>query len=181
MHFHFTGNCGRVTVDARGARRILKRRNVGRLMAAIREVNHSEELTFGRSSSRTTLRPRGFLLIDRQVTDRHMPRRLDLLGLRQLGERARAGSWSSRSRRSSHRGFLVVETEGRRRRNRSVAHHRSAGASPVRAGQRRPRRRFVSLAALSPRSYAGRHDVGTPFAPVPAIGSASRRGPQRQR
>jgi len=56
MHFHFTGNYGRVTVDARGARRILKRRNVGRLMAAIREVNHSEELTFGRSSSRTTLR-----------------------------------------------------------------------------------------------------------------------------
>ena len=50
------GSYARVTVDARGAHRILQRRHVGRLMKAIRDVNHSEELTFGRSSSRTTLR-----------------------------------------------------------------------------------------------------------------------------
>jgi len=51
-----SGKYRRVTVDARGAHRILQRRNVGRLMKAIRDVNHSEELTFGRSSSPTTLR-----------------------------------------------------------------------------------------------------------------------------
>jgi len=71
------------------AHRILQRRKVGRLMKAIRDVSHSEELTFGRSSSRTTLRPRGFLLIDREVTDHHMHRRLDLLGLRRLA----SGRW----------------------------------------------------------------------------------------
>jgi len=66
-------------------------------MGAIREVVHSEELTFGRSSSRTTLRPRGFLLIDRQVTDHHMHRRLDLLGLRRL--------------EGGRYGFVVIEVK----------------------------------------------------------------------
>src|SRR5450759_2887946 len=44
--FTLTGSYGQVTVDARGAHRTLQRRNVGRLMKAIRDVNHSEELTF---------------------------------------------------------------------------------------------------------------------------------------
>ena len=66
-------------------------------MKAIRDVNHSEELTFGRSSSPTTLRPRGFLLTGRQVTDHHMHRRLDLLGLRRL--------------ESGRYGFVVIEGE----------------------------------------------------------------------
>src|SRR5450759_3652452 len=54
--FTLTGSYGRVTADARAAHRILQRRNVGRLMKAMRGVNYSEELTSGRSSSRTTLR-----------------------------------------------------------------------------------------------------------------------------
>ena len=95
--FTLAGSYGQVTLHARAAHCILQRRKIGRLMKAIRDVNHSEELTFGRSSSRTTLRPRGFLLTSRQVTDHHMHRRLDLLGLRRLGERAREGLWSSRS------------------------------------------------------------------------------------
>ena len=44
--FTLTGSYRQVTVDARGAHRILQRRSVGRLMKAIRDVNHSEELTF---------------------------------------------------------------------------------------------------------------------------------------
>jgi hypothetical protein len=52
-------------------------------------------------------------------------------------------------------------------------------ASPRHAGQRPPRRRFVSPAAPPPRSYACGHDAVTPFAPVPTIGSASSCGPQR--
>ena len=94
--FTLTGSYRQVTVDARGAHRILQRRNVAKLMKAIRDVNHSEELAFGRSSSRTTLRPRGFLLIDRQVTDHHM-HRLDLLGLRRL--------------ESGRYGFVVIEVK----------------------------------------------------------------------
>src|SRR5450759_1215112 len=95
--FTLTGSYGQVTVDARAAHRILQRRNVGRLMKAIRDVNHSEELTFGRSSSQTTLRPRGFLLTGRQVTDHHMRRRLDLIGLRRL--------------ESGRYGFVVIEVK----------------------------------------------------------------------
>jgi len=46
---------------------------------------------------------------------------------------------------------------------RAAARHPGAATSPVRAGKRPPRRRFVSLAAVSPGSYAGRHDADAPI------------------
>ena len=82
--FTLTGSYDHVTVDARGAHRILQRRNVGRLMNAIRDVNHSEELPFEQILIADNPLSREFLLIDRQVTDHHMRRRLDLLGSRRL-------------------------------------------------------------------------------------------------
>jgi hypothetical protein len=91
------GSYGQVTVDARGAHRILQRRNVGRLMKAIRDVNHSEELTFEQILIADNPPSREFLLIDRQVTDRRMRRRLDLLGLRRL--------------ESGRYGFVVIEVK----------------------------------------------------------------------
>jgi len=57
---------------------------------AIRDVNHSEELTFEQILIADNPPSPEFLLIDRQVTDHHMHRRLDLLGLRRL-ERGRYG------------------------------------------------------------------------------------------
>ena len=44
--FALSRSYGQVTLDARGAHRILRRRNVGRLMKAIRDIARSEELTF---------------------------------------------------------------------------------------------------------------------------------------
>ena len=76
-------------MDARGRHRILQRHNVGRLMKAIRDVNHSEELTFEQILIADNPPSCEFLLIDRQVTDHHMHRRLDLLGLRRL----ESGCW----------------------------------------------------------------------------------------
>ena len=93
--FTLAGSYGRVTVDARGAHRILQHRNVGRLMKAIRDVNHSEELIFEQILIADNPPSREFLLIDRQVTDHHMHRRLDLLGLRRL--------------ESGRYGFVVIE------------------------------------------------------------------------
>jgi hypothetical protein len=84
-------------VDARAAHRILQGRNVGRLMKAIRDVNHSEELTFEQILIADNPPSRDFLLIDRQVTDHHMHRRLDLLGLRRL--------------ESGRYGFVVIEVK----------------------------------------------------------------------
>ena len=95
--FTFSGSYGQVTVDAHGAHRILQRRNVGRLMKAIRDVNHSEELTFEQILIADNPPSREFLLIDRQVTDHHMPRRLDLLGLRRL--------------ENGRYGFVVIEVK----------------------------------------------------------------------
>jgi hypothetical protein len=87
----------RVTVDTRAAHRILQRRNVSRLMKAIRDVNHSEELTFEQILIADNPPSREFLLIDRQVTDHHMHRRLDTLGLRRL--------------ESGRYGFVVIEVK----------------------------------------------------------------------
>jgi len=95
--FTLTGSYGQATVDARDAHRILQRRNVGRLMKAIRDVNHSEELTFEQILIADNPPSREFLLIDRQVTDHHMRRRLDLLGLRRL--------------ESGRYGFVVIEVK----------------------------------------------------------------------
>jgi hypothetical protein len=95
--FTLSGSYGQVTVDARGAHRILQRRNVGRLMKAIRDVNHSEELTFEQILIADNPPSPEFLLVDRQVTDHHMRRRLDLLGLRRL--------------ESGRYGFVVIEVK----------------------------------------------------------------------
>ena len=70
--FTVSRSYGRVTMDARGAHRILQRRNVGRLMTAIRDVNHSEELTFEQILIADNPPSREFLLTGRQVTDHHM-------------------------------------------------------------------------------------------------------------
>ena len=95
--FALSGSYGQVTVDARAAHRILQRRNVGRLMKAIRDVNHSEELTFEQILIADNPPSREFLLVDRQVTDHDMHRRLDLLGLRRL--------------ESGRYGFVVIEVK----------------------------------------------------------------------
>jgi len=95
--FALSGSYGQVTVDTRAAHRILQRRNVGRLMKAIRDVNHSEELTFEQILIADNPPSREFLLIDRQVTDHHMHRHLDLLGLRRL--------------ESGRYGFVVIEVK----------------------------------------------------------------------
>ena len=87
-------------MDARAAHLILKRRNAGRLMKAIRIVNRSEELTFCRFSPADNPPPARAPAGGRQVTAHHMRRRLDLLGMRRLRERA--GSRSSRSSRYRH-------------------------------------------------------------------------------
>jgi hypothetical protein len=76
-------------MDARGRHRILQRHNFGRLMKAIREVNHGEERTFEQILIADNPPPREFLLVDRQVTDHNMHRRLDLLGMRGL----ESGGW----------------------------------------------------------------------------------------
>lgn len=87
----------RVEVDQRGLHALLQQRNVGRLMRAVREVNHSEELTFEQILIADNPPSPGFLIIDRQVQDRHMQRRLDLLGLR----RSESGKYR----------FVVVEVK----------------------------------------------------------------------
>ena len=51
-------------------------------MKAVRDVNHSEELTFEQILIADNPPSPGFLIIDRQVQDKHIQRRLDLLGLR---------------------------------------------------------------------------------------------------
>src|SRR5665647_3841697 len=66
-------------------------------MKAIRDVNHSEELTFEQILIGDNPPSREFLLIDRQVTDHHMHRRLALLGLRRL--------------ESGRYGFVVIEVK----------------------------------------------------------------------
>jgi len=66
-------------------------------MKAIRDVNHSEELTFEQILIADNPPSRELLLIDRQVTDHHMRRRLDLLGLRRL--------------ESGRYGFVVIEVK----------------------------------------------------------------------
>jgi len=63
---------------------------------------------------------------------------------------------------------------------RPAARYRGAATSPVRVSQRPPRRRFVSLAAVSPVSYARRHDADAPLMHISTAGRAWRRGPQRQ-
>jgi hypothetical protein len=97
LDFVLAGAYARMEVDARGAHHILSRRNVGRLMKAIRKVNYSEELAFEQILITDNPPSPEFLLIDRQVTDHFMPRRLDLLGLRQLG--------------SGRYGFVVIEVK----------------------------------------------------------------------
>ena len=92
-----TESYGQATVDARGAHPHLPAPSVGRLMKAFREVARREELTVGPASPADSPPPARVPAAGRPVTDHHMHRRLDLLGLRRLGERARAGSWSSRS------------------------------------------------------------------------------------
>ena len=86
--------CGPAAVDARGAHRLLQHRNVGKLMKAIREVARSEEVICGRSPPADDPLPAWVSAAGRQVTDHHMLCRLDLLGPRRLGERAREGSRS---------------------------------------------------------------------------------------
>ena len=71
-------------MDARAAHRILQRRNIGRLRKAIRIVNHSEELTFCRFSPADNPPLARVPAAGRQVTDHHVPRRLNLLALRRL-------------------------------------------------------------------------------------------------
>ena len=95
--FTLTRSYGQATVDARDAHRILQRRNIGRLMQAIRDVNHSEELTFEQILIADNPPLPEFLLIDRQVTDHHTHRRLDRLGLRRL--------------ESGRYGFVVIEVK----------------------------------------------------------------------
>ena len=65
-----------------------------KLMKAIREVARSEVLTFEQILIADNPPPARVPAAGRQVTDHHMHRRPDLPGLRRLGERARAGSWS---------------------------------------------------------------------------------------
>ncbi len=92
--FHESGRYRWVEVRARDAHRILQRSNIGKLMKAIRRVNHSEELTFEQILIADNPPAPGFLLIDRQVLDTHMHRRLDLLGLRRaiVPSRSRSSS-----------------------------------------------------------------------------------------
>jgi hypothetical protein len=75
-----------VEVGAGDAHRILQRSHIKKLMTAIREKNHSEELTFEQILITDNLPAPAFMLIDRQVRDRHLSRRLDLLGLRRLDD-----------------------------------------------------------------------------------------------
>jgi hypothetical protein len=91
------GRYRRAEVDAKGVHRLLKSANVSKLMRAIREVNHSEELAFEQILITDNPPSPGFLFIDRQVQDRHMQRRLDLLGLRRLS--------------NGRYGFVVVEVK----------------------------------------------------------------------
>jgi hypothetical protein len=79
--FEESGEYRRVEVDAHGAHRILQRDNIDTLMKAIRDVNHSEETTFEQILITDNPPAPGFMLIDRQVRDRHLRRQLDLLGL----------------------------------------------------------------------------------------------------
>lgn len=97
VKFVHSGSYGRVEADAGDAHRILQRRNIGKLMRAIREVNHSEELTFEQILITDNPPSPEFLLIDRQVQDKHMRSRLDLLGLRRL--------------ESGRYGFVVIEVK----------------------------------------------------------------------
>ena len=64
---------------------------------AIRDINHSEDLTFEQILIADNPPSPEFLLIDRQVTDHHMHRRLDLLGLRRL--------------EGGRHGFVVIEVK----------------------------------------------------------------------
>jgi len=66
-------------------------------MAGGIEVSHGEELTFEQILIADNPPSREFLLIDRQVTDHYMHRRLDLLGLR----RPESGRY----------GFVVIEVK----------------------------------------------------------------------
>jgi hypothetical protein len=126
---------------------------MGTAFTAIRDVNHSEELTFEQIFVADNPKSRGFRAIGRRVTDQHVQRRLDPLWLR---------------REATAEDSSVVEKRS------------AMGVSPVGAGQCRPRRRFVTLVSQSLRGYTGRHDAGAPITPVTASGLAPRRGPPRQ-
>ena len=63
-------------------------------MKAIREVARGDELTLEQILIADNPPLARVPAAGRQVTDHHMRRRPDLLGLRRLEERARAGSWS---------------------------------------------------------------------------------------
>ena len=148
-----------------------------KLMKAIREVARGDELTFGRSSP-----------ADKQPAhDRrppahgspHAPPPGPPQAAAPRGAGA-AGSWSRGGEGATTEDSSVVEIEGRCRRP-SAARHRGAATSPARAGKRPPRRRFVSLAAVSPVSYAGRHDADAPITHISTAGRAWRRWPPRQR
>ena len=65
-----------------------------KLMKAIREVARGDELTFEQILIAGNPPPARVPAAGRQVTDHHMHRRLDLLGLRRLEERARENSRS---------------------------------------------------------------------------------------
>ena len=95
--FSTWGSYVRVETDAKGAHRLLQRRNIGRLARAIRKVNVGEEITFEQILIADNPPSAGFLIIDRQVQDLHQPKRLDLLGLRRIG----SGAY----------GFIVIEVK----------------------------------------------------------------------
>jgi hypothetical protein len=95
--FSVSRGYGRVEADAHDAHQVLQRPNIDKLMKAIRDINHSEELTFEQILITDNPPTPGFLLIDRQVRDTHMKKRLDLLGLRRL--------------ESGRYGFVVIEVK----------------------------------------------------------------------
>jgi len=63
--FSVSRGYGRVEVDAHDAHQVLRRPNIDKLMKAIRDVNHSEELTFEQILITDNPPTPGFLLIDR--------------------------------------------------------------------------------------------------------------------
>lgn len=91
------GRYMRVEVDARDAHRVLQKTNRDKLMWAIRDLHHSEELAFEQILITDNPPTRHFMLIDRQVQDSKRRQRLDLLGLRRLDD--------------GRYGFVVIEVK----------------------------------------------------------------------
>jgi hypothetical protein len=87
----------RVECDATGAHTLLQKGNVAQLMKAIRDVNAGEEITFEQILMADNPPAPGFFIIDRQVQDKNMQERLDLLGLRRLED--------------GRYGFVVIEVK----------------------------------------------------------------------